>query len=826
MRQLLSATPIGGQTNAVTFPDAGRDANGNYVVTTNRVENGNQEVYAQRYNSSDQPIGGEFHVNQTTTNDQRFSEVAINSDGSFVIVWTSTQDYNFSQDYDVYARQYNASGTPISNEIRVNTQTEGRQQQPGVAIDADGDFVVVWKSDYYTFSPFAISGYSIFAQRYNASGVAQGSNLLVNPTQLDTWAHEPSVAMDDTGNFLIAWEKSTTQSGSHDGIGARLYSANGTPDGSDFQVETYTTGWQTVPVVVADVGGGFSVYWTGEGPNATSIYRQQYGLGAAPTDFGVSNATIAENDPIGTVIGDFGGVVDGDSGQAYSYSLVAGDGDVDNASFTINGSGQLLSAEKFNFETQDTYLIRVKVSDSGGFSFEKQFTITVTDVNDAPSLENGALIPPVYIAKDVPLTIFDSVIVTEEDGEFANSTLTLQLLNGAGNDKLELLDGFLVTVNTVDSTVSFNGTVVGTYSGGTGKTALTISFNSEATDAAVNLVLAAVRFSNSSSSPTAYTRSVSVQLTDGSSSHLVSPAMLASIQVSNVPVVRSVPATTNYQLGSTLFVAPSGTLADGGGNFANSILTVRITNAGATDLLTVAGRGLVTFNSGDGSITYKGTTVATLTGGQGTTPLSIAFNGNGTMESIQAVLRQVTFSNTSQTLSTDRKLAIQLADGSASHALSAVVTQTIQIDTTPVLRGIPTSYNSRAGASPVGLLSGITVADGGNQFAGSSASIQLINGLTGDLLTLTSKDNVAIDTGDSSIRFQGVLVGSFTGGTGSDPLLITFNGSANLAAVQAVLRRLTFSTTGAVGDRTLRVTFSDGSSNTSAAANQTVHVLA
>ena len=57
----------------------------------------------------------------------------------------------------------------------VNTFTTSNQNNPAVAIDADGDFVVTWQS-----SDQDGDGNGIYAQRYNASGVAQGSEFLVN----------------------------------------------------------------------------------------------------------------------------------------------------------------------------------------------------------------------------------------------------------------------------------------------------------------------------------------------------------------------------------------------------------------------------------------------------------------------------------------------------------------------------------------------------------------------------------------------------------------------------------------------------------------------
>ncbi len=55
------------------------------------------------------------------------------------------------------------------SEFQVNTTTISVQREPDVAMDADGNYVVVWESNEQDGSSFGI-----FAQRYNAAGVAQG----------------------------------------------------------------------------------------------------------------------------------------------------------------------------------------------------------------------------------------------------------------------------------------------------------------------------------------------------------------------------------------------------------------------------------------------------------------------------------------------------------------------------------------------------------------------------------------------------------------------------------------------------------------------------
>ena len=103
----------------------------------------------------------------------------------------------------------------------------------------------------------------------------------------------------------------------------------------------------------------------------------------APTNLTLSNSTIAENQIIGTVVGNLT-TTDPDTGNTFTYSLVTGEGATDNSLFTITNN-QLKTNFVFDFEIKNSYSIRVKTTDQGGLSFEKQFTIGVTDLNDNDS---------------------------------------------------------------------------------------------------------------------------------------------------------------------------------------------------------------------------------------------------------------------------------------------------------------------------------------------------------------------------------------------------------------------------------------------------------
>src|SRR5204863_87761 len=103
----------------------------------------------------------------------------------------------------------------------------------------------------------------------------------------------------------------------------------------------------------------------------------------APTDLSLSNSSVAENQASGTTVGTLSDT-DQDVGDTAAFSLVSGPGSTDNGSFSITGN-TLKTSASFDYETKNSYSIRVQTKDAGNLTFEKVFTISVTNVNEAPT---------------------------------------------------------------------------------------------------------------------------------------------------------------------------------------------------------------------------------------------------------------------------------------------------------------------------------------------------------------------------------------------------------------------------------------------------------
>jgi hypothetical protein len=240
-------------------------------------------------------VAPDFQVNTYTTGDQFGPSVASAPDGAFVVVWT-TRGAGGSPDGSygsVRGRSYDSSGSPQGVDFQVNTYTTGEQSEPSVAVDGLGDFVVVWTSREPVFycgasGPDGSCG-SIQAQRYDSSGGPRGSEFQVNSyTTGDQFA--PSVAAQRDGGFVIVWSSLGsfgTDSGYYLSIQGQRYDSLGDEIDGEFQVNTYTPGDQRAPSVSVAPDGGFVVVWESAGSSGNdsqglSVQGRRYDPAGAP----------------------------------------------------------------------------------------------------------------------------------------------------------------------------------------------------------------------------------------------------------------------------------------------------------------------------------------------------------------------------------------------------------------------------------------------------------------------------------------------------------------------------------------------------------------
>ncbi|HTV69995.1 MAG TPA: hypothetical protein VMF90_15800, partial [Rhizobiaceae bacterium] len=142
---------------------------GGWVVTWNSYgqDGDNEGIYQQAYNVDGSALGVETQVNTYTTDAQFDQQLTALAGGGWVVTWTSTGQDGSS--WGVYQQAYNADGTPLGVETRVNTHTASDQGQPRLAALEDGGWVAVWMS----YSQDGSTG-GIYQQVFDAGGAPVG----------------------------------------------------------------------------------------------------------------------------------------------------------------------------------------------------------------------------------------------------------------------------------------------------------------------------------------------------------------------------------------------------------------------------------------------------------------------------------------------------------------------------------------------------------------------------------------------------------------------------------------------------------------------------
>ncbi|MBH8565202.1 DUF11 domain-containing protein, partial [Nostoc sp. CENA67] len=136
----------------------------------------------------------------------------------------------------------------------------------------------------------------------------------------------------------------------------------------------------------------------------------------APTELALNATSVNENVPANTVVGTFT-TTDPDTGNTFTYSLVAGTGDTDNAAFAIADDSLQIKASP-DFETKSSYSIRVRSTDNGGLFVEKVLTIQISDRNEAPT----AVVDAVSIAEDATTSnLYATLLSNDTDPDIGDS---------------------------------------------------------------------------------------------------------------------------------------------------------------------------------------------------------------------------------------------------------------------------------------------------------------------------------------------------------------------------------------------------------------------
>ena len=184
------------------------------------------------------------------------------------------------------------------------------------------------------------------------------------------------------------------------------------------------------------------------------------------------------------------------------------------------------------------------------------------------------------------------------------------------------------------------------------------------------------------------------------------------------------------------------------------------------------------------------------------------------------------------------RIVYQNGSGGVSFALDDIdVSVGVPPNVPPVignLNGDSVTFVEKSGGVLVDAGANVTITDGDStDFNGGNLTVDIITNRSpsSDVLSIQNQGTGAgqIGVSGSTVTYGGVAIGTFSGGTGSSQLIITFNANANATSTRALIDAVRFDNTSSdpsSSPRTLSFTVNDGdSSSNSATVTTTVNIV-
>ncbi|TWU56569.1 Cadherin domain protein [Rubripirellula tenax] len=455
-----------------TQPSIAMADNGDFIVVYHGDDNGDgngSSVKFRRYDADTGAIATASQVNISTTGDQQFSSVAMLDMDNFVVTWSGNGTQSGNTDTSgVFARQFHLEAPTLDLDSNNSSGATGINfsrtffNGGGAVSVADTDATII-DSDSTHLQSLTIR----ITDRQNGASevlaaITSGTSITANYTA-GTLTLSGS---DTTANYQQVLRTVTYNNSNNPATGTS----------------------RTITFVASD---GVSV-----SEIATTTLAISMPVNQAPTDIAISNSTVNEN--TNTASGFSVGVLsatDADSSTPFTWAVVGG---ADQARFSIGGASNnqlMLTDGVLDYEAKASYEVDVRVTDSSGNPFVETLTISVIDINEAPTVSLS--VATTLLAEDTDTTsaiVVSSITVT--DDALGTNTLTL-----SGDDaslfeivgyELRLVAGTWLDFETnsaLDVTVNVNDSTIGGTPDDTASHTITISDVNEAPSVALTPVV-------------------------------------------------------------------------------------------------------------------------------------------------------------------------------------------------------------------------------------------------------------------------------------------------------------------------------------------------
>ena len=300
------------------------------------------------------------------------------------------------------------------------------------SIDDAGQLSVAARLDYDAGD----TQYSLTIQVADAASATDSVGVTVKLSNVNeaptaaTWAGQ-SVAENSASGTTVF----TVTFNDVDGGDSHTYSISGGNTGGVFAIDA-NSGKITVDgslnfealasyaitITAVDAGG-----LTGSGVVAITITD----VPEAPV-LSKTSHTIAENSASGTGATSLAAfvVADQDGGESHSYAIVSGN---DGSLFAIQGAQITVDQASLDYETRNSYTIRVRVTDKDGLTDTQDVTVVVSDVNEAPVIADATR----SVDENRPVNYFVEAAIPASDQD-EGQLLRYEIVSGNEKDHLKI----------------------------------------------------------------------------------------------------------------------------------------------------------------------------------------------------------------------------------------------------------------------------------------------------------------------------------------------------------------------------------------------------
>lgn len=209
-----------------------------------------QQLLADQVSMDNLRTRYEWRANTFTRSSQSQAAIAAAPDGALTAVWSSRRQQDGQ--YGIYAQRFDARGVAVGGESVVNLWTTSHQTHPDIAVDAAGNTWIVWQSH----GQDGDAG-SIIARRFDQKFVG-GSEVLVNENTLGHQSN-PVIELLPDGRAVIIWTTTDSSGIGATRVSARIFNPDGASPSGELKVSTATSRNETVADVAADLDGNFAI---------------------------------------------------------------------------------------------------------------------------------------------------------------------------------------------------------------------------------------------------------------------------------------------------------------------------------------------------------------------------------------------------------------------------------------------------------------------------------------------------------------------------------------------------------------------------------------